>query len=109
LILEVFEETQEVEIAWIGYKHQEKMPKKFINVLTPPSPSDLFEGAACNAVFVQDGMWYPCTIERIINDEHQSNDVSPDLSAILQKYQVKFKHNQLKITVPLDYIRLTKD
>jgi len=50
LVLEIYEENQEAEIQWIGYKLQEKVPKKFITVLTPPDANDLFEGAACNAV-----------------------------------------------------------
>jgi len=37
-------------------------------------------------------MWYPCIIEKIVNDEKSSSDVSPELNAILQKYLVKFKH-----------------
>lgn len=83
------------------------MSKKFTNILQPISPSDLFEGAACNAVY--DGMWYPCTVEKIINDENSSNDVSAEIGAILSKYLVKFKHLPGKQTVPLDYIRVTKD
>jgi len=67
----------------------------------------LFEGAQCNAVL--EGMWYPCIVEKVINDEKASNDVSIELGAILSKYLVKFKHNQQKLTVPLDYIRVTKD
>jgi len=98
-----------VEIQWIGYKKQERIGKQFVNILQPPSAADLFEGAQCNAVFVQDGMWYPCIVEKIINEEKTSNDVSADLGAILSKYLVKFKHHQGKLTVPLDYIRITKD
>lgn len=49
----------------------------------PPNPNDLFEGAQCNAVYASDGMWYPCTIERIINDERGGSDVSPELNAML--------------------------
>lgn len=45
LVLEVYEETQEVEVAWIGYKRQERLAKKFVNILSPPDPQDLFEGA----------------------------------------------------------------
>ena len=85
------------------------MGKRYINALTPPDPQDLFEGAVCNAVFVQDGMWYPCSIEKVINDEKQSSDISSDLGMLLSKYQVKFKHHPGKITVPLDYIRITRD
>ena len=62
------------------------MPKKNITVLTPPDANELFEGAVCNAVYVQDGMWYPCVIEKIMNDEQSSKDVSPELGAMLQKY-----------------------
>ena len=89
LINDVFEDTQEVEIAWIGYKKEERVPKKLVNILTPPDPQELFEGAACNAVFTQDGMWYPCVIEKVINDE---KDETTELGAILSKYLVKFKH-----------------
>lgn len=105
LVLEVFEDTQEVEVAWIGYKIQERLGKKFVNVLSPPSSEDLFEGAHCNAVFASDGMWYPCTIERVLNAEKEESS----LTAILTKYQVKFKHQQVKAVVPLDYIRITRD
>jgi len=41
-------------------------------------------------------MWYPCSVESVLNDEKASNDVSPDLGAILSKYLVKFKHTQGK-------------
>jgi hypothetical protein len=54
-------------------------------------------------------MWYPCVIERVLNEEKTSDDVSVELGAILSKYLIKFKHNQQKITVPLDYIRVTRD
>jgi survival-of-motor-neuron-related-splicing factor 30 len=70
LVLEVYEELQEVEIAWIGYKKQTRTLKKHVNILSPPDPTDLFEGAQCNAVFTTDGMWYPCTVEKVINDEN---------------------------------------
>lgn len=59
------------------------MPAKYINVLTPPNPHDLFEGASCNAVYASDGMWYPCVIEKLINDELANNDVSAELNAML--------------------------
>lgn len=45
LTLEIFEKTQEAEVAWIGYKMQSKLPAKYIKVLDPPEPSELFEGA----------------------------------------------------------------
>jgi hypothetical protein len=60
VILEVFENSQEAEITWIGYKKQEKLPVRYINVLSPPNPVDLFEGAQCNAIYPVDGMWHPC-------------------------------------------------
>ncbi len=86
-----------------------RMPKKYVNILTPIDPQNLFEGAQCNAVNTSDGMWYPCVIERVLNEEKTSDDVSVELGAILSKYLIKFKHNQQKITVPLDYIRVTRD
>jgi hypothetical protein len=79
-----------VEVQWIGYKKQDRLLKKYINPLTPPNPDDLFEGAACNAVYNQDGMWYPCVVEKVINDEKNVNDISSDLSGMLFKYQVKY-------------------
>jgi hypothetical protein len=44
-VTNVFEDEQEVEVQWIGYKKQERMPKTNVNILTAPSPIDLFEGA----------------------------------------------------------------
>ena len=73
---------------------QARTPKKFVNILTPVDAQDLFEGAQCNAVNSADGMWYPCIIEKVLNEERSSNDVSAELGAILSKYLVKFKHNQ---------------
>jgi len=70
---------------------QARTPKKFVNILTPVDAQDLFEGAQCNAVNSADGMWYPCIIEKVLNED---NDVSAELGAILSKYLVKFKHNQ---------------
>ena len=81
------------------------MDKQSVNVLNPPNPDDLFEGAQCNAVYASDGMWYPCSIERILNAEKDESS----LNAMLSKYQVKFKHQQTKAVVPLDYIRITRD
>lgn len=72
---------------------QKRMTKKFVNILSPVDPQDLFEGAQCNAVNSSDGMWYPCVIEKVINEEKASNDVSAELGAILSKFQIKFKHN----------------
>ena len=83
LVIDVFEDKQEVEVAWIGYQSQEVLPKKYVNVLSPPDPNDLFEEAQCNAVYASDGMWYPCVIEKVINDEKESKDVSPEVSSIL--------------------------
>jgi hypothetical protein len=109
LITSVNEVSQDVEIQWIGYKSSEKLPKKYINPLTAPNPDDLFEGALCNAVNTVDGMWYPCTVEKVISDS--ISDVSQDLSGMLFKYKVRFPHLATggKVTVPLDYIRITKD
>jgi len=49
-------------------KLQEKLPSKYVTILTPPEPSLLFEGALCNAIFASEGMWYPCMVEKVLND-----------------------------------------
>lgn len=108
-MLDVFEDAQEAEVAWIGYKQQERLPVQYINVLIPPNPINLEEGFTCSAVLTTDGMWYPCIIEKILSDDQAKTDLTSDLKSILSKYQVKFKNLPTKVTVPLDYIRLSRE
>jgi hypothetical protein len=79
-----------------------------VNVLTPPDSDTLFEGAICLSIFPNDGMWHPCKIERVLNDKDNS-DLSKDLKSMVLKYLIQFKDQPNKVTVPLDYIRLTPD
>lgn len=79
------------------------MAKKYLSVLEPPSASDLFEGAQITSVYYGDGQWYPCTIEKVIEEEAKD-----DLPAQVQ-YQVRFKQYNNKITVPLDFVKLSKE
>jgi len=40
--------------------------KKFITVLNTVNTAELFVGAQCISVYPDNGMWYPCSIEREI-------------------------------------------
>ena len=62
------------------------MPSSYIKVLTPPNPDDLFEGAQCLAIYANDGMWYICTIEKVLSDVNESSDISHDLRPMLLKF-----------------------
>ena len=42
------------------------MHKSMITVLNSISSNDLFIGAKCISVCPENGMWFPCTIEKII-------------------------------------------
>lgn len=65
-----------------------------MTVLTPPNPDFLFEGAFCNGIYPVDGMWFPCQIEKVLNEGYEKGgDISSDLKPMILKYLVKFKHN----------------
>lgn len=83
-------EQQTAEIDWIGYTEKSTVPAKYIKVAKHPDASQLAEGYFCESLYLQDGCWYPCMIERIFEDG----------------YLVRFKKFGNKETVPLEYLRL---
>lgn len=109
LIQDIHENVQEAEVAWIGYNIQERVPKKKVTILECIDPEDLFDGAACNAVFPSDGMWYEASIDHKLTEKEAEQFAASDLRSNLPRYQVKYKSFNTKLTVPLDYIRMTKD
>jgi len=92
-ILTVDETNQTAEIFWIGAKEKTILPAKFIKIQKIPEPSELSSGTYCEAIYTEDGRWYPCIIERLVEDG----------------YQIKFKKYGTQIAVPIEYIRTTKD
>ena len=79
LIQDVDEETQEADIAWIGYSIQERLPVSKITILPENDIESLVEGALCNAVYPSDGMWYEAVIERKLSDEEAEQFAATDL------------------------------
>lgn len=69
LVQDIDEESQEADVAWIGYNIQERLPVTKITLLAEIDSELLFEGAVCNAVYPSDGMWYEAVIERRLTDE----------------------------------------
>lgn len=83
-------ENQTAEIDWVGYTEKSTLPAKFIKIAKHPDPSQLEEGYFCEALYIQDGCWYPCMVDKIVEEG----------------YVVKFKKYANKSTVPLEYLRL---
>ena len=92
-ILSVNEEKQTAEILWLSFKDKETLPAKHIKLQKVPEPSELSGGTYCEAIYIEDGRWYPCTVDRVVEDG----------------YQVKFKKYGTQAVVPREYMRTTKD
>lgn len=63
----------------------------------------------CNAVYPSDGMWYEAVIERKLTDEEAEQFAATDLRSSQLRFVVRYKSFGQKMTVPMDYLRLTKD
>ena len=76
------------------------------------SPSEVFVGAKCNSVCPENGMWFPCIIEKVISASQESEEKiieTGDFRSLQNKYVVKFDDDKLlKTTVPLDFLRITR-
>ena len=92
-ILNVEEVTQTAEILWIGFKDKATLPAKYIKTQKVPEPSELTTGTYCEAIYADDGRWYPCLIEKVTVDG----------------YEIKFKKYGTSAVVQREYIRTTKD
>ena len=109
LIQDVHEDTQEADVAWIGYSIQERLPVSKITILAENDPDSLVEGALCNAVYPSDGMWYEAVVERRLSDEEAEQFAATDLRSSQLRFVVRYKNFGQKMTVPMDYIRVTQD
>lgn len=89
-VINVNVEQQTAEIDWVGYTEKSTLPAKFVKVAKHPDASQVQEGYFCESLYTLDGCWYPCMIEKIVEDG----------------YVVKFKKFGNKETVPLEYLRL---
>ncbi len=92
-IISVDEDEQTTEILWIGFKDKARLPAKYIKLQKLPEPSELTVGTYCEAIYAEDGRWYPCTIEKATEDG----------------YQVKYKKYGTVAVIQREYIRTTKD
>jgi len=92
-ILSVDEKAQTAEILWLGFKEKATLPAKYIKLQRTPEPNELPSGTYCEAIYIEDGRWYPCTIDRVVEDG----------------YQIKFKKYSTQRVVSIEYIRTEKD
>lgn len=109
LIQDIDEDAQEAEIAWIGYNIQERLPVSKVTILPENDPEELVDGASCNAVYPSDGMWYEAVIERKLADDEAESFAVTDLRNSQLRFVVRYKSFGQKMTVPMDYIRMTRD
>jgi survival-of-motor-neuron-related-splicing factor 30 len=75
----------------------EWVPVKNIRVFKMPNINLLSEGTHCEALYSEDGLWYPCNIERLNDDVGGTT------------YEIKFKKYGAKVVVPRDYLRMNHD
>ena len=54
-------------------------------------------------------MWYEAIIERKPTDEESEAFAATDLRSSQQRFVVRYKSFGQKMTVPIDYIRVTKE
>ena len=80
-----------------------------ITILAENDPEELMDGATCSAVYPSDGMWYEAVIERKLADEEAESFAATDLRSSQLRFVVRYKSFGQKMTVPMDYIRVTKD
>lgn len=80
-----------------------------MTILAENDPEKLFDGAICNAAYPSDGMWYEAVIERKLSDEEAETFAASDLRSAQLRFVVRYKSFGQKMTVPLDYIRVTKE
>lgn len=92
-ITNVNEPAQTCEIIWLVNKEKATLPGKYIKVQKTPEINELTSGIFCEAIYMDDGRWYPCCIERAVEDG----------------YQIKFKKYGTIALVPREYIRINKD
>ena len=70
---------------------------------------DIFEGAACSAVYPSDGMWYEAFVERKLTEEEAEQFAANDLRSNQARCVVRYKTCGEKKTVPIDYIRMNQE
>lgn len=92
-ILSVDEKAQTAEVLWLGFKGKIVLPAKYVKLQETPEPNELPSGTYCEAIYTEDGRWYPCTIDRVVEEG----------------YLIKFKKYVTQRVVPIDYIRTKKD
>ena len=58
-----------------------------------PEANELPSETYCEAIYTEDGRWYPCTIDHVVEDG----------------YQIKFKKYGTQRVVPIEYLRTTRN
>ena len=92
-VLSVNEKNQTAEILWLGFKEREILPAKYLKMQKIPEANELPSGTYCEAIYTEDGRWYPCTIDHVVEDG----------------YQIKFKKYGTQRVVPIEYLRTTRN
>eukprot|EP00826_Nyctotherus_ovalis_P004462 TRINITY_DN10970_c0_g1_i6.p1 TRINITY_DN10970_c0_g1~~TRINITY_DN10970_c0_g1_i6.p1 ORF type:complete len:336 (-),score=111.69 TRINITY_DN10970_c0_g1_i6:17-1024(-) len=92
-VLSADEKAQTAEVLWLGFKEKTTLPAKYVKMQKTPEPNELPSGTYCEAIYTEDGRWYSCTIDRVVEDG----------------YQIKFKKYSTQRVVPIEYIRTMKD
>ena len=98
-MLDVDEENQTAEIAWIGQNLRQKdFAKENMSMINTIDSKDVFGGALCEGICPQDGQWYECSILREINpttDDEQKMLETGDSRLMLTKFVVRFRDDSV--------------
>lgn len=63
MINEIDEETKKGEVTWLGFKEKTQLPYSHIKVQEKINPEEIETGYMCEAIYYEDGKWYPAVIE----------------------------------------------
>lgn len=90
IVTNVDEENQMVSVQIIGYREAITVDSVYTKLKPKPDPELFKPGFACEAFYAADGKYYPCIIEKILDDG---------------RYVVKFKKYNNKEEINLFLLR----
>lgn len=65
MLNQINQNDQTAEITWLGFKDKSTLPWPYIKVQDTLKPEELEVGINCEAVYYEDGNWYPAVIDKI--------------------------------------------
>lgn len=93
LIEEVEELDSSAVVLYYGFNERVRVPYTFVQLVPPPDPKGIVEGATIEALYTRDGKWHPAVVEGVNGD----------------LVQVKYQKWPTKENLKMQYVRLAAD